>query len=76
MAQIFIAKLQLLLADVSRHMNEVQKQLRSAIQSRLSFLDLYEANFDKLRLIMDVQFQPRHAWRVTNEALKRMYHSQ
>ena len=24
------------------------------------FLDLYEANFDKLGLIMDVSFRPRH----------------
>ena len=34
---------------------------------------MYEANFDKLRVIMDVSFQPRHASRATNKPVKRMY---
>jgi hypothetical protein len=39
---------------------QVKEQLRSAIQSKLTLLDLYEANFGKLQLIMDVWFQYRH----------------
>jgi len=35
-------------------MMEDHSQLRSAILSRLSFLDVYEANFDKLRVIIDI----------------------
>jgi len=58
---------------ISWPMMEVQAQLRSAIQSRKMLLDLYEANFDMLRLILDVSFQPRHASRVTNKPPKRMY---
>jgi len=56
-------------------MIEVQAQLKSAILSRMTFLDLYEANFDMLRLILDVSFLPRHASRVTNKPPKRMYPS-
>jgi len=32
-----------------------------------------KANFDKLRLNMDVSFQPRHAWIATNQPQKHMY---
>jgi hypothetical protein len=42
-------------------MIEVQAKLRSAIQSRMTFLDLNEVNFGKLRLIGNVSFQVRHA---------------
>jgi len=35
-------------------MIEHHSQLRSSILSRMSFLDMYEANFDKLQVIMDV----------------------
>ena len=70
-----MAKLQLSLPGISWPMIEVLAQLRSAMQSRMTFLDLYEANIDKLRLIMDVSFLPRHASRVTNTPLKHMYPS-
>jgi len=33
---------------------EDHSQLRSSILSRMSFFDMYEANFDNLRVIMDV----------------------
>jgi len=35
-------------------MIEDHSQLRSSILSRMSYLDMYEANFDKLWVIMDV----------------------
>jgi len=35
-------------------MIEDHSQQRSSILSRMSFLDMYEANFDKLRVIIDV----------------------
>jgi len=54
MAQVFMAKLHLLLLGISWPMIEVLAQLRSAMQSRMRFIGLYEANIDKLRLIMDV----------------------
>jgi len=41
----------------------------------MMFLDLYEANFDKLRLIMDASFRPSHASRATNTPPKHMYPS-
>jgi len=42
------------LPQFSWPMIEDHSQLRSSILSRMSFLDMYEANFDKLRVIMDV----------------------
>jgi hypothetical protein len=42
-------------------MIEVQAQLRSAIQSRMTFEEFNENNFGKLRLIVNVSFQVRHA---------------
>jgi len=48
MVEVFIAKLQPSLQGISCPMIEVLAQLRSAIQSTMRFLDLYEANFDKL----------------------------
>jgi len=47
MAQVFMAKLQLLLPGISWPLIEVLAQLRSAIQSRITFLEWYAANFDK-----------------------------
>jgi hypothetical protein len=41
-------------------MIEVQAQPRSAIQSRMTFLDFNEVNFGKLQLIVNVSFQVRH----------------
>jgi len=40
------------------------------ILSRMYFLNIYKVNFDKLRLIMDVSFQPWYSSRVTNNPLK------
>ena len=68
-----MVQMQLSLAGFSRCMIEVHAQLRSPILSRMSFLDMYQANFDKLQVIMDVLFQPRHASRVTNQPPKHMY---
>jgi len=68
-----MAKPQLSLLSISWPLIEVLAQLKSTIQSRMMFLDLYEANFDKLQLIMDASFRPRHASRVTNTPPKRMY---
>jgi hypothetical protein len=65
MAHVLIAKLYLALPDLSWPLIEVLAQLKSPIQSRMMFLDLYEANFDKLQLIMDVSFWPRRASRET-----------
>jgi len=45
------------------------------IQSRMSFLDIYKANFDKLRLIMDISYLPGHASKATNKPPMRMYPS-
>jgi len=60
MPWVFIAKLRLSLLGMSWHIIQVQTQLGSAIQSRLTFWDFYEANFGKLRLIMNISFQVRH----------------
>ena len=54
-------------------MIEDYAQLRSSIPFRMTFLDMYEANFDKLRVIMDVSLQPRHTARATNKPPKCMY---
>jgi len=54
MAWVFLAQMPLLLPGFSWPMIEDYSQLRSSILSRMSFLDMYEANFDKLRVIMDV----------------------
>jgi hypothetical protein len=65
MARVFMVKLHLLLLGMSWPMIwpmiEVQTQLRSAIQSRMTFLDFDEVNFGKLRLFVNVSFQVRHA---------------
>ena len=45
------------------------------IQSRMSFLDIYKTNCDKLRLIMDISFEPRHTSRATNMPPMCMYPS-
>jgi hypothetical protein len=42
-------------------MIEVKAQLRSAIQSRMTFFNFNEVNFGKLQLIVNVSFQVRHA---------------
>jgi hypothetical protein len=60
-----MAKLHFSLLGMSRpmilSMIEVHAQLRSAIQCRMTFLDFNEVNFGKLRLIVNVSFQTRHA---------------
>jgi len=61
MARVFMAKLCLSLLGMSWPMIEVQAQLRSAMQSRMTFLDFYEVNFGKVQLIMKISFQVRHA---------------
>ena len=71
MAQVFITTLQHSLPGISWPMIEVLAQLRSPIQCRMRFLDLYEANFDKLRLIMDVSFWPTPTVRATHMPLRR-----
>jgi hypothetical protein len=42
-------------------MKEVQAQLRSAIQSRMTFWNTNEVNFYKLQLIVNVLFKVRYA---------------
>ena len=54
MARVFLAQMPLLLLGFSWPMIEDHSHLRSSIPSRISFLDMFEANFDKLRVIMDV----------------------
>ena len=53
-ARVFFAQMPLLLLGLSWPMSEDHSQLRSSILCRMSFLDMYEANFDKLWIIMDV----------------------
>jgi len=53
-AQVFLAQMPLSQPGFSWLMIEDHSQLRSSILSSMSFLDLDEANFDKLRVIMDV----------------------
>jgi len=53
-ARVFMAQMQLSQPVFAWHLIEVKAQLRSAMQSRMTFLDLYEATFDKQWLIMDV----------------------
>ena len=57
-------------------MINVHQQLRSPIQSGMTFLDCYGAIFDKPRLMIGVCFQPRHSSKATNEPPKCMYPSQ
>jgi len=52
-AQVFLAQMPLALPGFSWPMIEDHSHLRSSILSRMSFLDMYEANFDKLPVIMD-----------------------
>jgi hypothetical protein len=64
-AWVFMVKLHLSLMGMSWPMIwpmiEVQAQPRSAIQSRMTFLDFNEVNFGKLQLIVNVSIQVRHA---------------
>ena len=60
-ALVFMAKLHLSLLGMSWPMIEVQAQLKLVIQCRMTFWDFYEVNFSKLRLIMNVSCQIRHA---------------
>jgi hypothetical protein len=53
-ARLLLGILQLSLLVISWPMIEVQVQVISAIQRRMTFLNLYEANFGKLWLIMNV----------------------
>jgi len=70
-----MATLQLSLPGIAWPLIEVLAQLKSTIQSRMMFLDLYEANFEKLQLIMNVSFRPMHTSSATIMPLKRMYPS-
>jgi len=74
-AQVLLAKLQHSLQGMSWPMIDVQDNWDLPIQSRMSCLDIYKVNFDKLRLIMDISSQPRHASRATNKPPMRMYPS-
>jgi hypothetical protein len=56
-----MAKLQPSLLGITWPLIEVLVQPISTIQSRMMFLDLYEANFDKMRLIMVTSYQHSHA---------------
>jgi len=60
MARVIIAQLQLLLPGISLTLNEVQIHHNSEILSFLMFLELYQANFCKLQITVDVYFQPRY----------------
>jgi len=64
-AQVFMAKLHLCLLGMLWPMIEVQAQLRSAIQSRMTLLGFNEVYFGKLWLIMNVWFEVRHTSTVT-----------
>ena len=68
-AHVFMVQLHLSLLGMSWPMIwpmiEVQVQLRSAIQSRMTYLDFYEVSFGKLQLIVNVSFQVTHASTVT-----------
>jgi len=71
--RVFLAQIQLSLPGLSWPMIEVHSLLRSSIQSRMSFLEMYKVNFDKQQVIMNVSFQPRHNTTATNHPPKRMY---
>jgi hypothetical protein len=60
MGQVLMGELHHFLPGVSWPLFEVLAQLKSPIQSRMMFFDLYEANIDKRRLIMDISFWPMH----------------
>jgi len=51
---VFLAQMPVLLPGFSWPMIKDHSQLQSSILSRMSFLDMYEANFDKLRVIIVV----------------------
>jgi hypothetical protein len=76
-ARVLIAKLHLSLLGMSWPMIwpmiKVQAQWRTAIQSRMTFLDFDDVNFSKLRLIVHVSFQVRHASTVTISAYSTLY---
>jgi hypothetical protein len=65
MARVFMVNLHLSLLGMSWPviwpMIEIQAQLRSAIQSRMTFLDFNDINFGKLQLIVNVSFQVMNA---------------
>jgi len=65
MARVFMAKLHLSQLGMSWPKIEVQAQLRSAIQSWMTFLNFYEVNFGMRWLIKNVAFQVWHASTVT-----------
>lgn len=60
-ARVFMAKLQVSVLGMCCPRIEVLTQLRYAIQSIMTFLDLYRPNFGELWLIINVSFQLRHA---------------
>jgi hypothetical protein len=72
-ARVLMTQIKRMLQGLSWPLIEGHVQLRSSILSRMGFLDTYQANFNKLWVIMDVIFQPRHATRVTNKPLKHIY---
>jgi hypothetical protein len=63
--RVFMTKLCLSLCGMSSPMIEVQAQLRSAILSRMTFFDFYEANVGKLQLSRNISFQVTHATTAT-----------
>jgi len=73
MARVFLAQMQLSLPGFCWPRIEDHAHRRCTMLSRMSFLDMYEANCEKLRVIMNVSFQPTHALRATNKPPKRMY---
>jgi hypothetical protein len=68
-------KMPLSLPHMSWPLIEVLAPLKSTVLSRMMFVDLYEANLDKVRRIMDVSFRIRHAFKVTNMPPKCIYPS-
>jgi len=61
LVQVFIAKLQLPLLGTSWPIIEVQAHLRTSILWSITFLDIYEINFDKLQFIMYISSLPSYA---------------
>jgi hypothetical protein len=59
-AWVFMVQQHISLLGVFSPMIEVQIQLISAIQYRITFFDFHKVNFGKLRPIMNVSFQVRH----------------
>jgi hypothetical protein len=65
--------MQLLRPGIFWQLIQDHAQLWSWILSSMSFIDIYEAKFDKLRVIMDVSFQPSHSSSATNTPPKFLY---